>query len=59
MCVNGSCRTGCAFDSDCCTCGDASVCHGGFCVTPGEAAPLCRIAGDCASGRSCVDALCQ
>ena len=42
MCVNGACRTSCATNSDCCLCGDAIICPGGFCVTPGEAAPMCR-----------------
>jgi hypothetical protein len=46
-------------DGDCCACGDASVCHGGFCVTAGEAAPMCKVGGDCSASHSCIDALCK
>jgi hypothetical protein len=58
MCVDGTCRTGCAFSSDCCSCGGATVCHGGFCVTPGEADPVCSGATDCGASQACVDAVC-
>jgi hypothetical protein len=59
MCVNGACRTSCATSSDCCLCGDAIVCSGGFCVTPGEAAPVCALALDCGGTQSCIDAVCR
>jgi len=58
QCVNGTCRTGCATSADCCTCGDANVCAHGFCVTAGEAAPVCQLAADCSSGQ-CIDAVCR
>jgi hypothetical protein len=59
MCVNGACRTGCVTNDDCCKCGDADICHGGFCVTAGEAAPVCAITTQCGSTQSCIDALCR
>ena len=58
MCVNGACRAGCATDKDCCQCGNAIVCAGGFCVTPGEADPVCHVTADCTGTQSCIDALC-
>ena len=58
MCVNGACRSSCTSNADCCNCAGASVCHLGFCSTPGEAAPVCSIANDCGNGKSCLDALC-
>jgi len=59
MCVNGACRSACVTSGDCCLCGDAIVCAGGFCVTPGEAAPVCHVTTDCTGTQSCIDALCK
>jgi hypothetical protein len=58
-CVGGTCRFTCVISSDCCACGPATQCRSGFCVTLGEAAPMCALAVDCGSEASCVDALCQ
>ncbi len=58
ICVNAACRTACASNADCCNCGTASVCQGGLCVTPGEAAPQCRVTTECGPLQSCVDAIC-
>jgi hypothetical protein len=59
MCVNGVCRDSCSRDADCCGCGGAVVCRAGYCVSPGEAAPVCTLANDCTNGKSCIDALCS
>lgn len=58
ICVNAVCRNTCASSGDCCTCGSARVCQAGLCVTPGEAAPMCRLAADCGPQQSCLDGLC-
>jgi hypothetical protein len=59
-CVNAQCRTFCFADSDCALCmGNDTVCQGGYCMTPAEANPQCRLASDCQGGtQDCVDAAC-
>jgi len=60
MCVSGVCRTSCGANADCCACTTAIICGpGGYCITPGEAAPQCHLSADCGSTLSCVDALCM
>ena len=59
MCVGGFCRSACTTDAECCSCGNASICQAGFCVTPGEAAPMCQAATDCPATKSCIDAVCE
>ena len=58
MCVNGACRSACRTPAHCCLCGDAiDSALGGFCVTPGEADPVCRAASECTGTQSCIDAV--
>jgi hypothetical protein len=58
-CVNAQCRTFCYADSDCALCMDTTVCLSGYCGTPAEANPQCRLATDCQGGtQHCVDATC-
>jgi hypothetical protein len=58
-CVNALCRSRCFADNDCNACGDAPVCSMGYCLSKLEAAPQCRLAGDCGVSQSCVNATCQ
>jgi hypothetical protein len=58
-CVNAVCRSACISSEDCCTCQTATICQRGYCITPGEAAPMCQAQTACPSGQSCIDAECS
>lgn len=59
-CVNAQCRAACFANSDCATCSDGTVCGGGYCLTPAEAAPQCKMPADCNGGAMhCADGACQ
>jgi hypothetical protein len=60
MCVNAVCRTLCTADADCCLDGVIGpTCRQGVCISLHEAKPVCRTNTECASGQSCIDAVCN
>lgn len=59
-CVNAQCRTFCYANSDCALCVDTTICGSGYCVTPAEAKPQCRLPADCNGGtQHCINATCS
>lgn len=58
-CVNAQCRAACFANSDCATCSDGTVCQGGYCLTPAEASPQCKLPADCSAGKQhCTNGAC-
>ena len=57
-CVNGQCKNPCFSATDCENCEGQPICHAGYCASSGEASPQCKLANDCSSTQSCIDAQC-
>ncbi len=60
VCASGVCRTRCAIQADCDAHEFGLTCRAdGFCYTGLELSPQCTRQTDCASGQSCIDAICR
>ena len=58
-CVNAVCRVHCWADADCNMCVGKPVCSLGYCMSPEEIAPQCKLNVNCAAGQTCINATCQ